>query len=914
MTNLIALPNGTELVDDYRIERVLGAGGFGITYLADEVALARPVTIKEYFPADFAARAASLDAAPRSQDCAGDYRWGLDRFIEEAQTLARFNHPNIVRVYRYFRANNTGYMVLHFEEGQSLKNWLKGLGRAPRQKELDVFIAPLLDALEMIHAADFLHRDIAPDNIIIRRDGAPVLIDFGSARGEMLAHSKTVSALVKPGYSPYEQYAETSKQQGPWTDIYALGATLYHAVAGRRPPDSPSRMVNDEIIPAREAALSAYRPRFLKAIDKALTLSVDGRPQSVAEWRGELLGEDAPVRKGWLGGGARGRQDEGPVPDAASDGSMPIPPPPDAPGRQGGMLDFVDELKGRPAGGAGAGVDAAPGRQSRDRLSEKAGNQAGNQAGNRAGAMAGAGADADVKSRPKGEAASPAAGGPASTVKLDAPPKAFVFPRLKAKKKPEPAPEAEAPAKPAAEPAAKPAKGRAPAGPAKEEAPPPPSPGPSPASRPAPKPAPAAKKSSRALMPADSAASKRRKPPRPAGTRRWRHWFSILFKLMVGAGIAGVAVANQDAMRHLDIGQLFQDPQQSAGSRSAGREAPTLIEPPSAKPPAKKTAAPETRTARAENPATRAEATRAQPERKVNPLLAQVASSSSGAGAVAFAPDKGVIVVAGNDASLSIHDAPSGDILRTISLDHGPAISLDIAGGRIATGHEDGAIGVWDLATGSKLAGLRRNEASIWSLSFTDVPGQLLAAAHDWKVSLWDINATSAPLHVFGGHENSVQAVAVSTRAGMFASGGADKSLRLWNLKTLDPVRTYRKHGDFISAVAFRPDGRYVASASLDGEIRIWSVSSRRMIRRLRGHKQSVTSMAFSPDGTLLASSGEDGTVRIWSMKRGRTLSTFASHPGEVSGLAFEPDGRRVASVGDDGKLRLWTLEGLSGR
>jgi serine/threonine protein kinase len=193
--NLLALPDGTELVGDYRIKRVLGAGGFGITYLADEKALARLVTIKEYFPADFAARRAT-NASPRSQEVAGDYQWGLDRFIEEAQTLAKFNHPNIVRVYRYFRANNTGYMVLHFEEGGSFKSWLRGLKRAPRQAELDNMVAPLLDALEIIHKANFLHRDIAPDNIMVRKDGSPVLIDFGSARGQIASHSRTVSALV----------------------------------------------------------------------------------------------------------------------------------------------------------------------------------------------------------------------------------------------------------------------------------------------------------------------------------------------------------------------------------------------------------------------------------------------------------------------------------------------------------------------------------------------------------------------------------------------------------------------------------------------------------------------------------------------------------------------------------------------
>ncbi len=292
MTNIVALPGGTELVGDYRIAKVLGAGGFGITYLADELALDRRVTIKEYFPTDFAARAGTQDASPRSQECAGDYKWGLDRFIDEAQTLAKFDHPNIVRVFRYFRANNTGYMVLQFEEGQSLKTWLKGLNRAPRQAELDKIIAPLLDALEVIHKGDFLHRDIAPDNIIVRKNGQPVLIDFGSARGE-IAQSRTVSALVKPGYSPYEQYASTSRNQGPWTDIYALGATLYHAVTGKRAPDAPSRMVADEYKPAREAATGSYRPAFLAAIDKAMRLDVEKRPQSVAAWRKQLLDTDA---------------------------------------------------------------------------------------------------------------------------------------------------------------------------------------------------------------------------------------------------------------------------------------------------------------------------------------------------------------------------------------------------------------------------------------------------------------------------------------------------------------------------------------------------------------------------------------------------------------------------------------------
>jgi serine/threonine protein kinase len=350
MTQLVALPDGTELAGDYKIVRVLGAGGFGVTYLAEEPNLSRQVSIKEYFPSDFATRTDKLEATPRSEGSRSDYNWGLDRFVDEAQTLAKFNHSNIVKVHRVFRANNTAYMVLHFEEGKSLKTWLKDLGRAPRQKELDAIVGPLLDALEIIHNADFLHRDVAPDNIIIRTSGDPVLIDFGAARSDIAAHSKTktVSALVKPGYSPYEQYAETSRQQGPWTDIYAFAATLYHAVAGKRPPDSPSRMLKDEMVPVRDAALGGYRGTFLNAIQQGLALSVDSRPKSVAAWRGALLAPE-PAKPGIFQRfkektEVHRRKDEEKQAAEAVVNTV-VPPPPDAPGPKGGLLDFLDALK-----------------------------------------------------------------------------------------------------------------------------------------------------------------------------------------------------------------------------------------------------------------------------------------------------------------------------------------------------------------------------------------------------------------------------------------------------------------------------------------------------------------------------------------------------------------------------------------
>jgi WD40 repeat protein/serine/threonine protein kinase len=285
----LALPVGTELVGDYVITKVLGAGGFGITYEANERSLDRTVAIKEYFPVDIVEREGWALVKARSNTLDIKYARGLRRFIEEAKTITQFNHPNIVRVLRYFKTNNTAFMVLHYEEGVDMGTWRENLERPPSEHQLEGIIAPLLDALKLIHDNDFLHRDIAPDNIIIRKDGSPILIDFGSARSELTFNSKTVSALVKSGYSPFEQYAKNSKEQGPWTDIYSFGATLYQMVTGEAPPDSLSRLAVDEIIPTKKRSKKYYSRDFLAAIDSALAVQIAGRPQSIEEWRAMLF-------------------------------------------------------------------------------------------------------------------------------------------------------------------------------------------------------------------------------------------------------------------------------------------------------------------------------------------------------------------------------------------------------------------------------------------------------------------------------------------------------------------------------------------------------------------------------------------------------------------------------------------------
>lgn len=289
-----SLPIGTLLADEYRIDSVLGAGGFGITYRAHDVKLEIDVAIKEYFPRDFASRSNTVTVRPRSKGDVEPFEWGRSQFIDEARRLARLQHPNIVRCMRYFEDNDTGYFVMSFEEGRTLE---KHFSRPPQQGELDQLLAPILDALEALHGAGIYHRDISPDNILVRDDDTPVLIDFGASRQAMARRTQTVAAIVKPGYSPIEQYDRETRQQGAWSDIYSLGATIYSLIAGGPPPDALARVHNDPYVSAREAARGAYRGDFLDAIDWALCPDPDERPVTVREWRRKLLPTPSKVRR-----------------------------------------------------------------------------------------------------------------------------------------------------------------------------------------------------------------------------------------------------------------------------------------------------------------------------------------------------------------------------------------------------------------------------------------------------------------------------------------------------------------------------------------------------------------------------------------------------------------------------------------
>jgi len=268
----------------------LGAGGFGLTYWGWDTVLDKPVAVKEYLPNDLAVRAADNSVAAKSGGDEDNFRWGLNRFLDEARTLAKFKHPNIVSVYRYFEAHGTAYIVMEFIEGETFGAYLKRVGK-PKEAFLHDVITALLDGLAEVHRAGFMHRDIKPGNIIITATGAPVLVDFGAARQEVGGKSRSITRVVTPGYAPIEQYSTRGKQ-GPWTDIYALGAVAYRAITGKAPPDATERVRGDDMTPATEAARGNYSAAFLTAVDWALAVDEDQRPQDVEAWR-EALREDA---------------------------------------------------------------------------------------------------------------------------------------------------------------------------------------------------------------------------------------------------------------------------------------------------------------------------------------------------------------------------------------------------------------------------------------------------------------------------------------------------------------------------------------------------------------------------------------------------------------------------------------------
>jgi serine/threonine protein kinase len=280
-----ALPAGYRL-HEFTLERLIGEGGFGIVYLARDDQLQRPVAIKEYMPAQLAYRLPDHTVSARSRRHVETFALGLRSFVNEARLLASFDHPSLVKVYRFWEDNGTAYMVMPYYQGPTLKTWLLDHEEPPDERWLKTLLRPLLDALATIHASHCYHRDISPDNILLLSEHEPLLLDFGAARRVIGDSTQTLTVFLKPGYAPIEQYAEVpSMKQGAWTDVYALCAVMYAAIMGYSPIPSVARMIKDELEPVAQAAAGRYSDAFLRAIDAGLAVNPSDRPQDIAGLR-----------------------------------------------------------------------------------------------------------------------------------------------------------------------------------------------------------------------------------------------------------------------------------------------------------------------------------------------------------------------------------------------------------------------------------------------------------------------------------------------------------------------------------------------------------------------------------------------------------------------------------------------------
>ncbi len=290
-----ALPAGTRL-DKFEILQVLGAGGFGIVYLALDHSLERQVAIKEYMPSSLAARGAgTLEVVLRSPSHAETFALGLRSFVNEARLLAGFDHPALVKVHQFWEAHGTAYMVMQYYPGRTLHSERRAMHGPPCEAWLRGITEPVLSALELLHRQGVYHRDISPDNIIVTPGGQPVLLDFGAARRVVGDRAQSLTAILKPDFAPVEQYADVPHmRQGAWTDLYALGAVVYFMLKGSPPVPAVTRAVDDcmpALVDQGGAALSGVGAPFLAAIDWALAIAPQDRPQSVQALRDALDGK-----------------------------------------------------------------------------------------------------------------------------------------------------------------------------------------------------------------------------------------------------------------------------------------------------------------------------------------------------------------------------------------------------------------------------------------------------------------------------------------------------------------------------------------------------------------------------------------------------------------------------------------------
>jgi serine/threonine protein kinase len=948
------LQTGTVLDGKYRIERVIGSGGFGITYEAFDLGLAASVAIKEYYPSQFGVRDATYSVRPRSERDREIFDRLLASFIREARTLNQFEHPAIVRVLSVFEGYGTAYMVMKYETGPSLKAWLADLVRLPTQGELDRLTAPLLDALEMMHNAEFLHRDIAPDNIIVRADGSPVLLDFGASRRVMGEMTGTLTGVVKKGYSPQEQYATDSRSQGPWTDIYALGATLYRCISGETPYEATERMLDDHVLPAVEAGAGRYRHAFLVAIDAAMVLRPKQRPQSIAVWR-EMLFDGVQISpsqpQSWPSAGRAAPA----VANATEPGtthlgspSAPRSSPRSAPSQRPGGEQIYDGQSEPSA----PGYQSAPsdvGHQSAPRRSEPAYSQdapgstpqlAGSQSPDAspprrnvaaiamvAGAVALIGGGGLVLSLNKGGTRVT----PVQTAFEDvtAKSKADEAQRKAAQKSAEDArrrqdEQFERLQRDAAARAAEEARQRQLA----EDA--------------------------RQRRIAEEAEAKRRadeEARRLAEEARQRQLAEEARQRRIAEEAEAKRRADEEARRLAEEARQRRIAEEAEAKRLADEEARRLAEETRqrqlaeearqrriaeeaeakrrADEAARKAAEAERIRIAALEQQQREEAARRAAEEERRRLAARprlLTFSGQGNNATSFPTavdtSTGLIVAGGSDGVVRVWDAATGTPRNLQGQRHSDTISsVAVApdGQHIVTGAWGGEIVLWTVnGTAQRFRaadpGDGKSAGRRWVVTtmFTS-PTRFMTVLSDGTSQLWDTRNTGRAVAEVRLGANGIKAADIAANGSTIATGTDSGTVTLHRAGNGQVIRQLPGQGDWILALAFSRDNNLLGSGSADGIVRIFSATNANqpLLREIQAHDSAVRAIAFSADGTRMATGADDGTVTLWDVATGAALARYKEHRNSVRSLTLSADGQRLVSASEDGDVRVWYLDTL---
>ncbi len=959
---------GTVLDRKYRTDRVIGAGGFGITYLAHDLGLAAPVAVKEYYPAQFGMRDTSMSVRPRSDGDKALFDRLKASFLREARTLAQFDHQAIVRVLSVFEAHGTAYMVMRYESGPSLKAWLRSIERAPLQGELDTLLWPLLDAIELMHKNDFLHRDIAPDNIIVRSDGSPVLLDFGASRRVMNAMSGTLTGVVKQGYSPQEQYSSDVRAQGPWTDIYSLGATLYLAVTGQIPTEATARMLEDGMQSALDAAHGGYRPEFLAAIDAAMRLHPRDRPQSVADWRGMLFegayrdaydddlspaGETlrarnirVPATSPRTGGTSQPRQSQprSSQPRSSHPGSsQPRPSQPHSTPRSGVSEREVSTPASRsgtrmavPSSGA---HDAA-----RDPQSANGTASGPISAPPRSGSFATRAADLALSTQGAivlGIGALLLGGSMLLAFepghRLDRPPVQVPSAAEIARQKAEADRLAEA-ARQKAE-----ADRIAAAARQKTEAD---------------RLAEAARQKAEADRLAE-AARQQAEADRLAEAARQKAEADRLAEAARQKAeadrIAEAARQKAEADRLAEAARQKAEADRIAAAARQKAEADRLAEAARQKAEADRLAEAARQKAEADRIAEaarqKAEADRlaeaarqqrvalatptappavtppvaTQPERQAPARQMPFAQGASESGVYAqrIAAAKDIVLAGGIGGQLRLWTTSTNRFVE-LPAKHDSAIgaiAISADQSRFATGSWGGEVRIWNGQTGALLHTITGPKAPIVAMHYRT---ETRVVAVDGTGIWWILDPTtgrvlmssarSEPRRVtaasFSTDGRTFYVALVGNGSGANASGGDRFAIEAAMPTGENATRLEGRllgHTDWIYAVAATPDGRTVVSASADGTVRLWDLAQSRERQRLTGHVGHVRALAVSPDGNAIAGASDDGAIIVWRIEDGREIARFNGPSQTPRDIAFH-DAATVTVVGDDSMLRQWQI------